>query len=56
MSLDSLDEPTFKKLSGGRSSPSDVLSGINAADKAGFENIKLNAVIQKDVNEHTVLD
>ncbi len=56
VSLDSLDETTFKKLSGGRGSPTEVLSGITAAQQAGFETIKLNAVVQKDINEHTVMD
>jgi cyclic pyranopterin phosphate synthase len=56
VSLDSLDETTFKKLSGGRGSPTEVLSGIAAAEQAGFKGIKLNAVIQKDINEHTVMD
>ena len=55
VSLDSLDENVFKTLSGGRGSAREVLAGIMAAEEAGFKNIKLNAVIQKGVNDHTVM-
>lgn len=33
-----------------------VLSAIETANKKGFDQIKINCVVQKDVNEHSILD
>ncbi len=56
ISLDSLDEDVFKLLSGNRGDLSKVLQGIEAAEAAGLTPIKINVVVQRDVNDHTVLD
>lgn len=56
VSLDSLDPKVFNQLSGNHGNLNDVLSGIEAAQAAGFKNIKLNAVIQRGINENDVLD
>jgi len=56
VSLDTLDEPTFRKLSGGRGEVSEVLAGIAAAEEAGFGQIKLNCVVMRGVNDGQVLD
>lgn len=56
VSLDTLDEKIFKTLSGNRGDVKEILEGINAAQDAGFTSIKINAVIQRGVNDHTVLD
>ncbi len=48
ISLDSLDPARFKALTGARLAP--VLRGIEAAREAGFEKLKLNAVLQRTVN------
>ncbi len=57
VSLDTLDPATFARMSGGRGSPGEVLAGIDAALVAGFpRGIKVNAVIQRGVNDHQVLD
>jgi len=56
VSLDTLDENIFQQMSGEKGSVKDVLAGIRAAEKAGFGSIKINAVIQRGVNDHTVLD
>jgi GTP 3',8-cyclase len=56
VSLDSLDPQIFRSLSGGFGGVEDVLSGIELARRAGLEPIKINAVVQRGVNEHTVLD
>ena len=56
VSLDTLDEPTFRKLSGGRGEVSEVLAGIAAAEAAGFGRIKLNCVVMRGVNDGQVLD
>jgi len=56
VSLDSLDEEVFKSMSGRRYGTAPVLAGIRAAEEAGFSPIKLNAVVRRGVNDHTVLD
>jgi len=56
VSLDTLDEPTFRKLSGGRGEVSEVLAGIAAAEASGFGPIKLNCVVMRGVNDGQVLD
>jgi len=55
-SLDSIDEHTFNTRSGGRGDLKKVLAGIAAAERAGLEPIKINVVVQRGVNDHTVLD
>jgi cyclic pyranopterin phosphate synthase len=56
VSLDSLDEAVFKRMSGGYASPERVLAGIEAADRAGMRPIKINCVVQRGVNDHTLVD
>ena len=56
VSLDSLDEGIFRAMSGGRGDLAKVLAGIQAADDAGLGPVKINVVVQKGVNDHTVLD
>jgi GTP 3',8-cyclase len=56
VSLDTLDEDVFQKMNGRRSSVAKVIQGLEAAEKAGFERIKINSVIQRGVNDHTVVD
>lgn len=56
VSLDTLDPETLDQMSGGKARLEDVLAGIAAAEAAGFEQIKINTVVQKGVNDHTVLD
>ena len=56
VSLDSLDPQVFAQMSGGFGGVADVLEGIEAAQRAGLAPIKVNAVIQRGVNEHTALD
>jgi len=55
VSLDALDADIFSQLSGGRGQVRDVLSGIEAAESAGFDSLKINAVIQRGINENQVL-
>ena len=54
ISLDSLDVPTFKKLTGGDLLK--VLEGIDAALDAGFAPIKINMVVMRGINDHEVND
>ncbi len=56
VSLDSLDPGVFSRMSGGFGSPSEVLAGIEAAQSAGLGPIKINCVVQRGVNDHTVAD
>jgi cyclic pyranopterin phosphate synthase len=56
VSLDSLDEAVFARMSGGRGNLSRVLAGIDAAKQAGLTPIKINVVVQRGVNDHTVID
>ena len=56
VSLDSLDEGVFREMSGNRGDLRAVLRGIDAAEKAGLAPIKINTVVQRGVNDHTVLD
>lgn len=49
ISLDSLDEGCFARITG-RDCLADVLSGLEAAQRAGFDPIKLNMVVQAEVN------
>lgn len=55
ISLDSLNRDTFKRITRG-GDLRDVLDGIEAAQQAGFDNIKINTVLLKDVNEKDILD
>lgn len=54
ISLDTLDTEKFRSLTR-VGSLYDVLNGIKAAQKAGFDPIKLNCVIKESANEHDAL-
>ena len=56
VSVDSLDEAVFREMSGGRGDIHSVLEGIEAARSAGLGPIKLNVVVQKGKNDHTVME
>jgi GTP 3',8-cyclase len=55
VSLDTLDPDVFAKMSGGFRGVDTVVDGIEAALKAGLAPIKINTVVQKGVNDHTVM-
>ena len=56
ISLDSLNEEVFRSMSGNRGDLDKVFTGIAAAEQAGLSPIKINVVVQRGVNDHTVLD
>ena len=56
ISLDTLDDEVFRLMNGGRSGVDKVLAGIYAAEEAGFTPLKINAVVQRGVNDHTLVD
>jgi GTP 3',8-cyclase len=56
VSLDSLDPEVFSRMSGGFGGVNEVLAGIEAAQRADLTPIKINSVVQRGINDHTVLD
>jgi cyclic pyranopterin phosphate synthase len=56
VSLDALDEATFQAMSDSNISVNTVLEGISAAQEAGLGPVKVNAVVQRGVNEHAVVE
>ena len=55
VSLDTLNPENFSEISGSKYSPENVLEGINNAINAGFENIKINMVVKKNVNHKDII-
>ena len=56
ISLDTLDDEIFKVMNGRGYTTHRVLEGIRAAEEVGLFPIKVNAVVQKGVNDHTIVD
>ncbi len=56
VSLDSLDDDTFKAMNDANVPVKTVLDGIDAAAAAGLKPIKVNAVVKRGVNDHTIVD
>lgn len=55
VSMDALDEDVFQEMSGRPYGPERVIEGMDAAREAGFSPLKINTVVQRGVNEHTIL-
>ena len=56
VSLHTLDDQVFGHMNGRGFGTGRVLEGIRAAEEAGLAPIKINVVVQKGVNEHTIVD
>jgi cyclic pyranopterin phosphate synthase len=56
VSLDSLDDTVFRAMNDVDFPVAKVLEGIDAAADAGLFPIKVNMVVKRGVNEHTVVD
>ena len=56
VSLDTLDEEIFQQMNGRGFGTEKVLEGIEAAASAGLDPVKINSVVQKGVNDHTLVD
>ncbi len=56
VSLDTLDDEIFKSMNGRGFGTEKVLEGIKAAEQVGLRPIKINSVVQKGVNDHTIVD
>ena len=56
VSLDSLDDATFRAMNDVDVGVDVVLAGIEAARGAGLWPIKVNAVVKRGLNDHTIVD
>ncbi len=56
VSLDSLDPEVFQRMNDRDLPVERVLEGITAAEQAGLSPIKLNCVVQRGINDHTIAD
>ncbi len=56
VSLDSLDDDVFNRMNGRDYGTRRVLEGIEAAWSIGLQPVKINCVVQRGVNDHTVVD
>jgi GTP 3',8-cyclase len=55
VSLDALDDPTFRAMNDVDFPLARVLDGIEAAHAAGLAPIKINAVVKRGMNEHAIV-
>ncbi len=55
VSLDALDDETFKAVNDVGVSVQKVLDGINNASEANFDSVKVNMVVKRGMNEHSIL-
>ncbi len=56
VSLDSIDDEVFKQMNGRGFGARRVLHAIDSAAEVGLTPIKINAVVQRGVNDHTIVD
>jgi cyclic pyranopterin phosphate synthase len=56
ISLDSLTPEVFARMTDSELPVSQVLAGIDAARAAGFGPLKINAVVRRGVNDHTLVE
>jgi cyclic pyranopterin phosphate synthase len=56
VSLDSMDAAAFKAMNGVGADVAAVLAGIDAAVAAGLSPVKINAVVRRGMNDHTLVD
>ena len=55
VSLDALDDPTFRKMNDVDFPVAQVLDGIAAAEAAGLAPLKINMVVKRGINDHAIL-
>jgi cyclic pyranopterin phosphate synthase len=55
VSLDALDDQTFRRMNDVEFPVADVMAGIEAADRAGLRPLKINMVVRRGVNDHDIL-
>ena len=56
VSLDSLDDEVFMRMNDSGVGVATVLEGIAGAEAAGLSPIKINAVVKRGENDHTIVD
>jgi cyclic pyranopterin phosphate synthase len=56
VSLDSLDDAVFRSMNDVEFPVSQVLDGIEAARREGLAPVKVNMVVKRGINDHTVVD
>ena len=56
VSLDSLDDKTFRAMNDADFPVARILDGIDAAAEAGLGPVKVNMVVKRGVNDHQVVD
>jgi cyclic pyranopterin phosphate synthase len=56
VSLDSIDDEIFQKMNGRGFKTKKIIDGIKEAQKVGFNDIKINSVVQKNVNDKNLLN
>jgi len=56
VSLDSLDDAVFRAMNNVDFPVDDILEGIDAAARVGLTPIKINMVVKRGVNEHSIVD
>jgi len=56
VSLDSLDDAVFRRMTDADFPVSAVLAGIESAAAAGLRPIKINVVVRRGLNDHTLVD
>jgi len=55
VSLDGLDDVVFRSMNDVNFPVAEVLAGLDAAQEAGLENIKVNMVVKRGTNDHEIL-
>ena len=55
VSLDALDEHTFRQMNDVDFAVADVLRGIDAAHEAGLGPVKINMVVKRGLNDHQIV-
>ena len=56
ISLDTLDDEIFRRMNGRGFGTHKVIEGIEAAERVGYRPLKINSVVQRGVNDHTIVD
>ena len=56
VSLDAIDDETFGKMNGRGYGTARILKGIQKAAEVGLSPIKINVVVQRGINDHTIVD
>lgn len=56
ISLDTLDQGVFARMSGRNVEVNSILDGIEAAEACGLHPIKINVVVQRGINDHLIME